>query len=53
MAKKNDPIIVPPAKPRNPFALHAKRRRAAKFKDKREPRGGNKNIQKDLLDEDT
>ena len=44
-------IVVGPAKLRNPFALHAKRRRAATFKDKREARGGTRNKQRDYKEE--
>jgi hypothetical protein len=39
-------------KPRNPFALHAKRRRAATFKDRREARGGARNKQRDYKEEE-
>lgn len=37
---------------RNPFALHASQRKATKFKDRRERRGGARNHQRDYLDRD-
>jgi len=39
-------------KVRNAFALHAKQRRAGYMKDKRTPRAGQKNKQREYLDED-
>lgn len=41
-----------PVKPRNPYALHAKQRKAVVFKDKRQPKGGQKNTQAEYLEED-
>lgn len=45
------PIIVKAIKPRDPFAMHAKRRKAVFFKDKRQERGGAKNRQVEYKDE--
>ena len=45
-------IIVPPPTLRNPFASLANARRIDKFKDKRQPRGGARNKQRDYHEED-
>ncbi len=37
---------------RNAFALHASMRKSNKFKDRREPRGGSTNNQRNYLDRD-
>lgn len=37
--------------PRNPTVIPARQRNGGPMKDKREPRGGNRNEQKDLLEE--
>lgn len=39
-------------KRRNPYALPAKQRRAGPMKDRRTPRGGTKNKQREYMDED-
>lgn len=49
--KKQPPIVVPHATVRNPFALHAKQRRAGVMKDRRQERGGNRNKQRDYKDD--
>ncbi len=36
---------------RNPFALHASTRKAVKFKDRRAEKGGQKNKQREYLEE--
>ncbi len=38
-------------KVRNPFSTHAKGRKAGPMKDRRTPRGGTRNEQRELLDE--
>lgn len=43
--KDNEP------KRRNAFALHASRRTAVKFKDRRQPRGGARNLQREYREE--
>lgn len=40
-----------PLKTRNPFGLHASMRKSVKFKDKREPKGGAKNKQREYQEE--
>jgi len=40
--KKYTPKVI---KSRNPYALHASRRKAGYMKDRREPRAGQKNMQ--------
>jgi hypothetical protein len=47
MAKKKRKAI----KSRNPYALHASRRKAGYMKDRREPRAGQKNMQAAYQDE--
>lgn len=49
---KRNSFTVEAPKPRNPFALHASQRRAAKFKDRREERGGARNRQRDYREEE-
>lgn len=50
MAKRKDKKRV--LKPRNPFALHALTRKAARdMKDRREPRKGTKNKQREYLEQ--
>lgn len=52
MAKKKKIIIVvKPAKVRDPFAIHAKQRKAGPMKNKNKGRGGNRNVQRDLLED--
>lgn len=53
MDKKNkNTIVVPAAKVRNAFALHAKQRKAGYMKDRRAERGGSRNNQRDYLDKE-
>jgi len=49
---RNQTIAVKAPKIRNAFALHAKRRRAGAMKDRRPPRGGSRNLQREYRDED-
>ena len=44
-------IKVEAATIRNPFALHASRRKATRFKDRRAPRGGDRNKQREYQSE--
>jgi hypothetical protein len=50
MAKKKSKSSLP--KLRNPFALHASMRRSVKFKDKRIDKGGQRNQQRELKEEE-
>lgn len=50
--RKSAPVVVPAPKVRNAFALHASKRPAVVMKDRRAPRGGAKNIQRDHKDEE-
>lgn len=43
MKKRHQPIRVAAPKVRDPYALHAKMRRAEKFADRRSKRGGSTN----------
>jgi hypothetical protein len=51
--KKNTIVItIKPKPPRDPFALHAKQRKAGPLPSKKEGKGGAKNKQRDLLNQD-
>lgn len=45
-------VKVPRLRPRNPFVLDARSRKAGPIKDRRAPRGGARNKQADILDSD-
>lgn len=44
-------ITVEAPKPRNHFAVAAKQRRGGAMKSRNAPRGGQRNVQRDIMDE--
>jgi hypothetical protein len=44
-------IKIPKAQPRNPVALPARLRKAGPLKDRRDPKGGTRNLQNKWLEE--
>lgn len=50
--KRNDKITIKPKRPRDPFALLSKQRKAGIIKSKKEGKGGAKNKQRELLNQD-